>query len=191
MLIYIASANKHKIEELQVILGSAGVELKTHPDFAGMHVEETGDTFEENASIKALALSRLGGEYVIADDSGLEVDALDGAPGVYSARYSQEGSDSANNTLLLANMEGVTERAARFVSVIALVKDGEVIGLFRGECEGTVGYAPKGGNGFGYDPLFVLPGGITMAELPPEAKNAVSHRRRAAEQLYDFILEDI
>ena len=188
MLIYAATANKHKLEEIRGILAHTGVELLTHPDYANLNISETGVTFEENASIKATALSKLTENYVIADDSGLSVDALDGKPGIYSARYAGDGAtDDENNALLIKNMENITERGAKFVCVIALAQNGGVIRLFRGECHGSVAYEAKGGCGFGYDPLFVTKDGRTMAELTPAEKNRISHRSAALLQLAAYI----
>jgi XTP/dITP diphosphohydrolase len=124
---------------------------------------------------------------VIADDSGLSVAALGGAPGVYSATYSGEG-DEENNRLLLCNMEGLCDRSAVFVCVIALAKNGRVEAFFKGECIGGIGYAPKGKNGFGYDPLFIPQGyDVSMAEMASGEKNAISHRRNALKKLADYL----
>ncbi len=188
MLIYVATANKHKLEEMKAILAPAGAEVLAHPDYGTLNVDETGATFEENAAIKAAALSRLTGEYVMADDSGIAVDALDGAPGVYSARYSGENAtDESNNELLLKNMKNVDDRGAAFVCVIALARNGEIVRLFRGECRGRVGYETKGGRGFGYDPLFITASGRTMAELTAAEKNRISHRSAALAKLVAYI----
>jgi XTP/dITP diphosphohydrolase len=150
-------------------------------------VEESGQTFEENAALKALAASGRFDGWVIADDSGLEVDALGGEPGVRSARYAGEPSDDqANNALLLKNLEGVRgkARSARFRCVIVLARRGEKIGAFSGAVEGMMIRSPKGTSGFGYDPLFVPDGHCeTFAQLGAEIKNTLSHRARALEQL--------
>ena len=154
-------------------------------------VEETGTTFLANATLKAVAISRLAGGLVLADDSGLEVDALDGAPGVYSARYAGEGADdAANNARLLENLAGVpaSERTARFRCVMVVARDGEVLADFDGSVEGRIIEAPRGDHGFGYDPLFVPDGhDATFAELGAEIKNGMSHRARALETLVPWL----
>jgi XTP/dITP diphosphohydrolase len=144
---------------------------------------EDGESFEENAAIKALHFCRLTGLPTLADDSGLEVDALDGAPGIFSSRYGGEGAgDEENCRKLLDAMKDVGEpgRTARFVCAVALAVDGEVRAAARGACEGTVLREKRGTGGFGYDPLFYFaPEGLTFAELPAEVKNRVSHRANA------------
>lgn len=189
--IVVATGNAHKLTEIEAILGAAlpgtrFVAVGQLGDFEDP--EETGTTFAENALIKARAAVAETGFTAVADDSGLVVDALDGAPGVYSARYAGvHGDDAANNAKLLEELGQVpaAERTARFMSVVALVyADGQVL-TGTGACEGTVGFAGRGTNGFGYDPLF-LPAdtpGKTMAELTPEEKNAISHRFHALEDL--------
>ncbi len=188
--VVVASNNKHKIEEIRAILGPVlpGAEFKAMGEIGGLpEPEETGDTFEENAFIKAQTIHDLTGLPTVADDSGLVVDALDGAPGVYSARYAgTHGDDAANNAKLLRELEGMAapERTARFMSCVTYVdKDVRTCGI--GACEGTVGFELKGTNGFGYDPLFWPEDtpGKTMAELSPEEKNAISHRKHAIEAL--------
>jgi len=140
--------------------------------------QETGATFEENASEKAIYYSTFAPGLLFADDSGLEVEALAGAPGIYSSRYA--GDDAANNARLLREMEGVTNRAGRFVSVIALAERGRLIRTFRGEVEGEILHAPRGEGGFGYDPLFWYPPfACSLAEVNAERKHAVSHRGKA------------
>ena len=146
-----------------------------------IEVEETGATFEENALLKARAVMEASGLPAIADDSGLCVDALNGAPGVYSARYGGAGlDDEGRYRLLLENMRGMLDRRCKFVSVICCAcPNGDVL-TARGECSGTLAYAPKGEGGFGYDPIFFVPEmKMTFAELTQEEKNAVSHRGRA------------
>ena len=178
----LASQNKKKIAELQAILGELGVEVLSQQE-AGvdLEVEETGTTFEENARLKARAVMEATGLPAIADDSGLVVDALNGAPGVYSARYGGPGLDDTGRwQLLLKNMEGQTDRACRFVCVIccAFPDGGEL--MARGECPGEVAQGAQGAGGFGYDPVFYLPQlGKTMAQLSPEEKNGLSHRGQA------------
>lgn len=191
-IVVVASNNAHKIEEIKTILGAVmpDAEFKAMGEVGGLpEPEETGTTFEENAFIKAETIHAATGLPAVADDSGLMVDALDGAPGVYSARYAGvHGDDAANNAKLLRELAGVGEggRTARFVSCVAFVADGvRTCGV--GFCEGRVGFEGRGEHGFGYDPLF-LPDdtpGKTMAELLPEEKNAISHRRHAIEALAD------
>ena len=181
MKIIAATKNKNKLREFGEIL--KGFEIISQEE-AGMDidVEETGTTFEENSMLKAKAIYEATGIAAIADDSGLCVDALGGAPGIYSARYGGEGLDDEGRVeLLLKNMKDVPpeKRSARFVCAITLVgKDGVITA--RGECEGKIDYAPKGENGFGYDPVFYMEEyGKTTAEMSPDEKNAVSHRGKA------------
>jgi XTP/dITP diphosphohydrolase len=181
----LASGNAHKLEEIQVMLKDFDYEILSLKDVGLSHLEiiEDGETFEANALIKAKAIQREIGGIVLADDSGLEVDALEGAPGVYSARYAGEhGDDAANNAKLLQALEGLeySARTARFVSVIAMVfEDGDTL-IARGTIEGIITTTPAGKNGFGYDPLFYYPPfQKTMAELTMSEKNAVSHRGNA------------
>ncbi|WJP97113.1 XTP/dITP diphosphatase [Macrococcus bovicus] len=186
--IVIATGNQGKINDFKHIFPDHNVIGITAllPDF---DVEETGTTFEENAALKAEAASRLLGKPVIADDSGLSVDALDGAPGVYSARYAgPEKDDAANMKLLLKNLQGETERTARFVCVIALSEPGQPTRTFRGEVEGIIAEEERGQHGFGYDPIFYLPDrNKTMAELSSEEKAEISHRRKAIDKLTDYL----
>ena len=178
----LASHNKKKMKEMREILSRLGVEVVSQSDVGvDLEPEETGTTFEENARIKARAIMEATGLPAIADDSGLVVDALDGAPGVYSARYGGEGlNDEDRWKLLLKNMEGKTDRACRFVCVICCVlPDGKEV-MSRGEVCGVVAQVPDGDGGFGYDPIFYLPEkGCTMARLVAEEKNAISHRGNA------------
>lgn len=189
MRIVAATKNQHKIDEIQAITKEFGMDVVPR-DAAGVpdiEVEEDGDTFEENSEKKAREIQVLCGEITIADDSGLMVDALDGAPGVISARFAgEDASDAQNNEKLLALLETVDEdqRTARFVSVITMIyPDGRKI-VARGECEGHIIYKARGSNGFGYDPLFV-PNGYdrTFAELTAEEKNQISHRAKALQKL--------
>ena len=165
MVLYVATKNQGKIREINKIMESAGIICKSFPDMED--VEETGSTFEENAKIKADFLSsKLKDEYVIADDSGLSVDALNGAPGIYSARYSgTHGDDKANNLKVLKEMQGIENRQCRFICAIALSKNGKTVKTFHGELEGIVGYEERGKNGFGYDSIFLLPNGKTTAGI--------------------------
>lgn len=185
MKIVAATGNKHKIEEIESITKKFGMNVitKAEAGVGGLEVEETGTTFEENSLIKAEAIMKATGMPAIADDSGLEADALDGAPGVYSARFSGEGAtDESNNAKLLKLMENVPDdkRSARFVSVVTLCfPDGTVVAA-RGECPGTLRRSPRGDGGFGYDPLFVPVGyDKTYAEISAEEKNIISHRAKA------------
>lgn len=182
MKLVLASKNPHKLAELREILSEQGVEVLLESD-AGVDidVEETGTTFEENAFLKAHAVMEATGLPAVADDSGLMVDALNGAPGVYSARYGgPELDDAGRYRLLLENMRGMLDRRCKFVSCICCCfPNGDAV-TARGECQGTLAYAPKGADGFGYDPIFFVPGlKKTFAELTPQEKNAVSHRGAA------------
>ncbi len=182
MKVVLASKNAHKLQELQDILSAQGVEVILE-SAAGVdvEVEETGTTFEENSLLKARAVMEASGLPAIADDSGLMVDALNGAPGVYSARYGGPDLDDVGRyRLLLENMRGVLDRKCRFVSAITLCMPSGDIVTARGECPGTLAYAPQGENGFGYDPIFFVPEKKkTFAQLTAEEKNAISHRGRA------------
>lgn len=179
----LASNNAHKLEEFRAIFADMGIEIVSQRD-AGcdFEVDETGTTFEENAYLKAIAVTEATGQPAIADDSGLEVDALGGAPGVYSARYTgnHEDSDADRYRYLLKNLGDSEQRTARFVSCICLTFPNGDILRARGICEGTILDAPRGENGFGYDPIF-LPDGFnqSMAEIEPEVKNRISHRGNA------------
>ena len=180
--IVLATRNQGKVRELAEPLRAFGlrvVGLDAFPDLP--EVEETGTTFEENALLKAREVSKRTGLVAIADDSGLEVDALNGAPGVYSARYGGPGLDDVGRyRLLLENMRGQLDRRCRFVSAICCCfPNGDRVEA-RGECPGTLAYAPKGEDGFGYDPIFFVPAlKKTFAELSPAEKNAISHRGNA------------
>ena len=181
----LASKNPKKLVEMNDILSHLGVEVCSEAE-AGVdvEVEETGTTIEENSLLKARAVMEASGMPAIADDSGLCVDALGGAPGVYSARYGgPELDDAGRYRLLLENLRGQMTRTAKFVSVITCCfPNGDVI-CARGECPGTIAYAPQGEGGFGYDPVFFVPGlKKTFAQLSPEEKNAISHRGKALEQ---------
>ena len=183
----VSTRNRHKLREIRTILG-ARFEVSDLSILPTMpEVEETGTSFEENADLKASAASQLFEGWVIADDSGLEVDALGGSPGVYSARYAGEtASDSENNALLLKNLKEVPEkkRRARFRCVIVLARAGRKLAAFSGVVEGMIASSPRGGEGFGYDPLFIPDGfSETFGELPVATKNRLSHRARALHQL--------
>ncbi len=184
MKLLVATHNPGKVRELRALLEDLPLEL-TWPGELGLdlQVEESGATFEENARLKALAYARASGLWTLADDSGLEVDALGGAPGVRSARYGGPGaSDADRYRLLLERMAAVPEgkRQARFRCVVALASPDGRIWTAEGKVEGVVAWEPRGENGFGYDPVFYMPDlGCTMAELPEEEKNRLSHRARA------------
>ena len=182
MKLVLASKNKKKLVEMNEILSHLGTEVCSEAE-AGVdvEVEETGTTFEENSLLKARAVMEASGLPAIADDSGLCVDALNGAPGVYSARYGGEGlDDTGRYWLLLENMKGQMPRTAKFVSVITCCfPNGDRLDA-AGDCFGTIAYAPQGDNGFGYDPVFFVPElRKTFAQLTPEEKNAISHRGNA------------
>lgn len=185
----IATRNPHKVEELAAMLSESwevrGVTAL--PD--APEVEETGATFEANAALKAVAIAKITHDWVLADDSGLEVDALDGAPGVYSARYAGEhATDADNRAKLLAELEQIgargKERTARFRCALVLAREGQVVSTVDGRVEGVIINQEKGTGGFGYDPLFVPEGFCeTFAQLPPETKHRISHRGRALQEL--------
>lgn len=177
----IATNNAGKTAEIKAILGDFYDEVVSLKD-AGilLEVEEDGESFEENAIKKAREAAAVAGCDVLADDSGLCVDALAGAPGIYSARYAGENAtDAQNNEKLLAALNGMQDRTARFVCVVALVSGGNVT-TARGEIEGVIAAEPSGSGGFGYDPLFYVPDmGQTFAQIPSDIKNTLSHRARA------------
>ena len=182
----LASKNPHKLVEIQAILGKLGMEVILQSELGiDIDVEETGTTFEENSLLKAEAVMQASGLPSLADDSGIAVDALDGAPGIYSARYGNKNSDEERTAFLLENMQGVPDdqRAARFVCVITCVwPDGRKI-VARGECHGVLTHEVRGEGGFGYDPVFYVPElGKTLAEIPAEHKNAISHRAKALQE---------
>ncbi len=177
-----ATGNTHKVREMSAILAPAGVRLLSARDVGGIpDVVEDGATFRDNAVKKACAVAAATGRTVVADDSGLQVFALGGEPGVYSARYAGEGgNDGRNVRKLLRKLEGVTDRRARFVCVIAVATPDSLIGTAEGEVRGHIIHEPRGRGGFGYDPVFVPDGhDMTFAELPAETKNGMSHRGNA------------
>jgi XTP/dITP diphosphohydrolase len=189
--ILIATRNKHKTREIGQMLGQQWMvlDLSTLPD--APEIEETGATFQENAALKALAISRLSDELIVADDSGLEVDALQGAPGVYSARYAgKNATDAENRHLVMRNLaaQSISESPGRFRCSMAVARKGELLGIFDGTVEGKVILEERGSNGFGYDPIFV-PEGLrqTFGEVPAEMKHSMSHRARALKKLVDFL----
>lgn len=190
--IIFATGNEGKMKEVRMILADLDYEIVSMKE-AGVEIEiiEDGETFEENALIKASAIAKETGELVLADDSGLEIDYFDKAPGVYSARYLGEDTPyDIKNGIILERMEGVEEekRTARFVCVIAAVFPDGTSKTVRGTIEGMIGYESKGENGFGYDPIFYLPEyGCTSAEIPLEEKNKISHRGKALKQIKEFL----
>jgi XTP/dITP diphosphohydrolase len=186
MTVYCATSNPGKLREFQ--LAAPDFEVGKLP-VPLAPPEETAETFEENAMLKAVYYGQHSDGYLFADDSGLEVDALQGAPGVHSARYAgEQATDADNNALLLKNLEGVANRTARFVCVIALVKDGAPLKTFRGSVEGRILDAPRGTGGFGYDPLFFHePLGCTFGEAAIGDKMLVSHRAQALNAMFAFL----
>lgn len=189
MRLYCATTNPGKLREFRLALANS-LAVEPLPGIASIPpCEETGATFEENAIQKALFYSKHCQGLLFVDDSGLEVDALDGEPGVYSARYAgPDATDEANNRLLLERMRGVARRTARFVCVVALAWSGELIRTFRGEVEGRLAEESRGANGFGYDPLFYYPPfGCTFGEAPLERKMKVSHRSKALAGLREYL----
>ena len=199
MNLVFATGNKGKLREAREILGPHGIEVISPYDLGltpeQVDVEETGSTFEENAIIKVRHLWGLTGMPCFADDSGLVVDALGGAPGIYSARYaSLDGSGADHNFAsnidkLLHNLQGVTDRRARFVCVAALALPESEIITFEGRCEGHIAYEPAGCGGFGYDPVFIADAypDRTLAEVDEEAKNAISHRGNALAKMLKYL----
>lgn len=183
-----ATNNAHKLSEVQAVLGDAFTLVTLRECGITEDIPETAATLEGNALQKARYIYEKTGADCFADDTGLEVDALNGAPGVHSARYATDGHDfAANNRLLLKNLEGVENRSAHFRTVIALILDGKEY-LFEGRVEGRIATEESGCEGFGYDPLFVPSGEIiTFAQMSAEAKNAISHRGRAVAKLVNFL----
>lgn len=188
--LYCATTNPGKLREFRLTLEPAGVELRIVPGIEKLPApRETGLSFEENALLKALYYSKHSPGPVFSDDSGLEVDALGGEPGVFSARYAgPDASDRDNNRLLLERMQGIADRTARFVCVIALADAGRLLGTFHGAVEGRLLDAPAGENGFGYDPLFHYPPfGCTFGEAPLARKLEVSHRSQALRAMLAYL----
>ena len=191
-----ATSNKNKIREFMDMIPDLKdkvniLSLDQIPGFPSL--TESGHTFEDNSAEKACVASRYADMAAFADDSGLEVRALGGEPGVLSARYAGEhADDAARIAKLLDNLKGKEDRAARFVCVISLAYRGNLVAQFRGECSGKIIHAPKGENGFGYDPVFVPEGyDRTFAELSPEIKDSISHRAKAFSQAADFIRSEL
>ena len=190
MTVYCATSNPGKLREFQLAAPDFDVRPLPRPV---PPPDETGSTFEDNAVLKAEYYGSFTDGYLFADDSGLEVDALGGAPGVHSARYAAshvkgEATDADNNALLLQRLNGITHRKARFVCVIALVQGGKLVRTFRGAVEGRILNSPRGSGGFGYDPLFYYEAfGCTFGEAPIGDKMLVSHRAQALEEMFTFL----
>jgi XTP/dITP diphosphohydrolase len=190
----LATNNKGKIREYKSLLLGIPFQIAT-PAEIGIppNVDETGVSFEENAGLKALSMARQSGLLSLADDSGLEVDALGGEPGVHSHRFAGEGASDADRVnFLLAKLKGIPEnkRTAQFRCVIAIAEPHGKTDLFSGICRGVIISEPRGNNGFGYDPVFLIPKlGKTMAELTLDEKNLISHRARAAEKAKEFLMK--
>ncbi|AIF43279.1 XTP/dITP diphosphatase [Virgibacillus sp. SK37] len=192
--IIIATKNKGKADEFKSFFKKYGVSVKSLLDFQEVmpDVDETGSTFEENAALKAEEISAMLSIPVLADDSGLVIDALNGEPGIYSARYAGEPkNDQANLNKVLQELQNVPKdnRKARFVCVLAIAMPGEATVFRTGYCEGEIAFSPRGEHGFGYDPIFIPQGcNYTMAELSAKEKNEISHRSNAINQLEDWII---
>ncbi len=189
MTVWCATSNAGKLREFRMA-ASEVCGIEPLPGLASITPpEETGSTFEENAILKAEAYGAHTDGLLFAEDSGLEVDALNGEPGVYSARYSPEGTDEANNRRVLERLGDRSDRTARFVCVIALVDNGRLVRTFRGTVEGAILPEPRGPHGFGYDPIFFYePFGCSFGEVEREKKQTVSHRGAALRQLLDYLL---
>ncbi|QIZ10097.1 XTP/dITP diphosphatase [Priestia megaterium] len=193
--VIIATKNPGKAREFEHIFASRGIEVRTLLDFPEIpDVDETGSTFEENAILKAEAVSQALGKMVIGDDSGLMVDALEGRPGIYSARYAGEQKNDQNNTdKVLSELKGLPDekRSARFYCALAVAVPGQETITVSGICEGRILEEQRGTNGFGYDPVFYVPEkGLAMAELSSDEKNKISHRANALKKL-DVVLDSI
>lgn len=189
--IVVATGNQHKVEEYKELLADQNIELKSLKDYPNCpEVVEDGKTFAENASKKAVEVCRYCDVPAFADDSGLEVEALGGEPGIFSSRYAD--TDAERIAKILKNLEGKDNRRARFVCVIAIAINGEIIETFEGEVKGTIVDAPRGSNGFGYDPIF-QPDGYdkTFAEMTDEEKNKISHRANAVKKALEFIEDEM
>ncbi len=190
--IFIATGNQHKVEEYRKMFSSLDVQVKSVKDIGEtLDVEETGSTFEENAIIKAEYFANKVGHLVISDDSGLVIDALNGEPGIYSARYlGEDTSYDYKNSVILERMNNATNRSCRFVCAIALAGPGIDTQVFVGKIEGQIAEKIGGVNGFGYDPIFFVPEiAACLAEINDEEKNKISHRGKACEKLVRFLNE--
>ena len=186
-----ATHNQHKLEEYRELLDGQDLEIVSLNDYPEYdEPEENGKTFEENADIKSLSAANYCDTLAFADDSGLEVEALDNAPGIYSSRYAE--NDPARITRILKELECKDNRRARFVCVISIAFNKEIVGSFRGEVYGTIIDAPRGENGFGYDPIF-MPDGFdkTFGEMSDEEKNKISHRANAIEKVIEFVEDEM
>ncbi len=186
--IILATANKGKLKEYENLLKPLKYEVFSLFDFPDLTIIESGTTFEENALLKAKTLRKRTSEMILADDSGLEVTALNNLPGVYSKRFSKEGTDEANNRKLLDVMQSKIDRSARFITVIVLLDKNNQEHYFKGILEGYIHTTLEGENGFGYDPLFI-PAGYhqTLAELDLGVKNKISHRAKALKQVLEYL----
>jgi XTP/dITP diphosphohydrolase len=192
----VATHNKGKVKEFAEMLADLDLEWLSLDDIGlEKDVDETGHTFQENAILKAETYAAESGYFTLADDSGLEVDALNGEPGIYTARYGGKGLDHEGRyRLLLKNLEGVAEadRAARFRCVIALATPDGIVGTAEGVCAGKIAEAPAGEGGFGYDPIFFLPDrGLTMAQVPSSVKHQISHRGRALKAIEPLLRKEV
>lgn len=192
VIIVLATRNRGKVRELEALLSGLPVRVRALDDYPDIPIlPETGKTFEANAVEKAAAVARLAGQIALADDSGLEVDALGGAPGVDSATFlGPDATDDDRNAWVLGRLRGFDEglRAARYRAVVAVAGPDGSVKTFEGTCEGRIADAPSGSYGFGYDPIFLVPAyGRTMAELPPEIKNQISHRARALAAAREYL----
>ncbi|MDH1601615.1 MULTISPECIES: RdgB/HAM1 family non-canonical purine NTP pyrophosphatase [Empedobacter] len=187
MELIFATHNNNKVKEVTKMLPSY-LSMKSLTDINFFdEIEETGTTFEENAQLKAKTIFDKTGKNIFADDSGLVIEALDGAPGVYSARYAGTGKDEDNIAKALKELEGKTNRKAYFISIFCLILDGKEY-FFEGRVNGTIATEIMGDNGFGYDPIFIPDGfSKSFAQMSPEEKNAISHRGKAVEKLNDFL----
>lgn len=191
-MIIFASNNKGKIEEIRSILKPLGIEIKSLDEMnINIDIDETGTSFEENAIIKAKTIANLVNLPVIADDSGLEIFALNGFPGIYSARFALPITDyKIKNNMILDKMKNIENRKARFVCSIALVYPNHDALVFNGKIDGEISYEQKGFNGFGFDPIFFVPQyGKTVAEMDNELKNTISHRHNAVMALMEYLKE--
>jgi XTP/dITP diphosphohydrolase len=186
-LLVVATSNPGKLREMQLFLIDSGWELTLKPD--DLDVEETGKTFSDNACLKASVVAKVTGQWAIADDSGLAVDALNGAPGVYSARYGKTDTDRIQR--VLRELQDTSNRQAQFVCAIAVARpDGEIALQTQGICRGEILLAPHGNRGFGYDPIFYVPNyQMTFAQMPPELKQQVSHRAQAFKALLPHLTQ--
>jgi XTP/dITP diphosphohydrolase len=192
----VATHNQGKVREFAEMLSDLDLEWLSLDDIGlEKDVDETGQTFKENAILKAETYASETGYFTLADDSGLEVDALNGEPGIYTARYGGAGLDHEGRyRLLLKNMEGVKgdDRSARFRCVIGLATPDGLVGTAEGVCEGMIAEAPAGDGGFGYDPVFFLPDrGLTMAQVPSSVKHQISHRGRALKAIESLLREKV